>query len=398
MKANPGGLISPDNVIGRDRFIRSVWRTLEQQGVLMVAERRMGKSTIVNKMVAEPQPGTVVLPSDLEAIGTPLEFVERVLSDIADHLGTAIKTTGWIQKIRTALGGVEIGGVLKLPAAAAPDWKICLDRVLGDLADNHRDQRVILIWDELPWMLQKMARDRGEPMVIELLDMLRSQRQRRNNLRMVYTGSIGLHHVISGLTDGGYATPGVNDLRTVELPPLDEGDAIILAGALLEGERLETGDRGAIARQIANQVDCVPYYIHQVIASLADRGARVTADAVDATVLRGLDDPQQPWHLEHYLRRLTSYYGARAGLARAILDLLAEGGPLALSLVHEHLQADFQPENDVSSRIVNGDGTALRDLVHLMQRDHYLERDGRGAWGFRFGLIRRWWRLRLGLV
>jgi hypothetical protein len=32
-----------------------------------------------------------------------------------------------------------------------------------------------------------------------------------------------------------------------------------------------------------------------------------------------------------------------------------------------------------------------------MQRDHYLEQDADGRFGFRFPLIRRWWRLDLGL-
>ena len=47
MRANPGGEISPDEVIGRDDFIDQLWGTLQQQSVLLVSERRFGKTTVI---------------------------------------------------------------------------------------------------------------------------------------------------------------------------------------------------------------------------------------------------------------------------------------------------------------------------------------------------------------
>jgi len=41
MKANPGGQIIPDQVVGRDGLIRDLWETLERQSVLLTAERRI---------------------------------------------------------------------------------------------------------------------------------------------------------------------------------------------------------------------------------------------------------------------------------------------------------------------------------------------------------------------
>ena len=52
MKANPGGFIAPENVIGRDDFIAQLWQVLAQQSVILLAERRIGKSSILNKIVA----------------------------------------------------------------------------------------------------------------------------------------------------------------------------------------------------------------------------------------------------------------------------------------------------------------------------------------------------------
>lgn len=49
MKANPGGEISPSDTVGRDKLINRLWETLAHQSVVLVSERRMGKTTVVKK-------------------------------------------------------------------------------------------------------------------------------------------------------------------------------------------------------------------------------------------------------------------------------------------------------------------------------------------------------------
>jgi hypothetical protein len=53
MRANPGGQIPPSEVVGRDELIERLWQWIETQSLLLCAERRMGKTCIVKKMVAE---------------------------------------------------------------------------------------------------------------------------------------------------------------------------------------------------------------------------------------------------------------------------------------------------------------------------------------------------------
>jgi hypothetical protein len=47
MKANPGGQIDSADIIGRDAVIAELWERLAQQSIVLTAERRMGKTTIV---------------------------------------------------------------------------------------------------------------------------------------------------------------------------------------------------------------------------------------------------------------------------------------------------------------------------------------------------------------
>ncbi len=395
MKANPGGAVSPENVMGRDHLIDRLWATLKHQSLVLVAERRMGKTCIIKKMEAQPPDGTMIRVRDVGGVSSPIEFVERVAEDVEKHLNLFQKTATKTKEFLAFLGGTQIFGV-KLPTTAAPHWKALLERILGDLA-QHSDRQVILCWDELPWMLQKIARSEGETVVMDLLDTLRGLRQTHANLRMIYTGSIGLHHVVTALREEGYVNSPVNDMRTVEVPPLDDGHAEALAKALIQGEGLTSSAPDETAAIIAKRVDAIPFYIHHVVAAMADRGQAATPEIAETIVAEALANAQD-WDLEHFRSRLGAYYGERAEVVRALLDQLAETEPLNLDELHERLKINFSRLGTNAQRMVEGDREALRTLLKLMQRDHYLRQDQDGGYRFRFGLIRRWWRLDQGLA
>lgn len=395
MKANPGGAVSPENVMGRDRLIERLWATLKHQSLVLVAERRMGKTCIIKKMEAQPPNGITIQVRDVGGVSSPIEFVERVAEDVEKHLKLFQKTATKAKEFWASLGGTQILGV-KLPTTAAPHWKALLERILGDLA-QHGDRQVILCWDELPWMLQKIARSEGETVVMDLLDTLRGLRQTHANLRMIYTGSIGLHHVVTALREEGYVNSPVNDMRTVEVPPLDDGHAEALAKALIQGEGLTSSAPDETAAIIAKRVDAIPFYIHHVVAAMADRGQAATPEIAETIVAEALANAQD-WDLEHFRSRLGAYYGERAEVVRALLDQLAETEPLVLDELHERLKLNLSRLGTNAQRMVEGDREALRTLLKLMQRDHYLRQDQDGGYRFRFGLIRRWWRLDQGLA
>ena len=71
MKANPGGYIPPQEVIGRDQLIERLWRILARQSLVLTAERRTGKTSILRKMEAEPPADMLVVFHELENINTP---------------------------------------------------------------------------------------------------------------------------------------------------------------------------------------------------------------------------------------------------------------------------------------------------------------------------------------
>src|SRR6516164_7634610 len=87
MKANPGGQLPIDEILGRDRVIDQLWDVVERNSVVMTAERRIGKTSIVRKMHAQPRQGWVPVLQDLERIHTADEFASAVYEEVDRFLG-----------------------------------------------------------------------------------------------------------------------------------------------------------------------------------------------------------------------------------------------------------------------------------------------------------------------
>lgn len=400
MKANPGGIIAPDEVVGRQALIQSLWRGLENQSVLLVSERRIGKSSIVSKMKAECPDGVLAFYDDLEGVSRPIDFVERVFATVDGHLSRRQKTAHRARAFLKQTHGGEFGG-FKFPAAAEPDWPQLLEKTLQDLVEHQRESRyIVFFWDELPVMVHKIRQSVGEQAAMAVLDVLRAIRQTNSRIRMVYTGSIGLHHVVHALRNAGHASDVTNDMLTVEVDPLAKPDALSLATQLLQGEHIETGDENAVSVAISEAVDRVPYYIHYVIRDLCQPGGQVTPDQVHAVVDQRLADPQDSWHLSHYRVRLNEYYDADliAPLLTILDELALAQAPLTVAELRQRLRSQLTPgDGDAARRILEGDDELLRHALHMLARDHYLHRTVEGAFTFRFPLIARWWRIDRGL-
>lgn len=400
MKANPGGQIDLAEVVGRDELIGQIWDTLEQQSVRMNAERRIGKTTVIRKLCAEPRPGWVPIFQDLERHHAAQEFAQSVHGEVHRYLSLQKRFARRSKELVKALSGSEVGGVVKLPNLFAGTWQDLLNNYIQDLMQKcvQRDERPLFLWDEVPYMLASIRAREGERVAMAVLDSLRTLRQTHGaaGLRMVLTGSIGLHHVIADLKRKDYANAPLNDTYPLEVPPLEAGPAQDLAACLLEGERIGAPCPAETAQAIAGLADGFPFYIHHIVKALklsAAKGADPTL--VEQVVRRQLLDPNDPWELAHYRDRIPVYYGRDAEAAvLGILDGIA-AHPAGTVLSVNALLAEGKASGSLS--FPSGDDRErLLELLRLMEQDHYLARNETG-YCFRFPLLQRWWRLARGL-
>lgn len=382
LKSNPGGRIPVEGIIGRDSLTESAWTALDVQSLLMNAERRIGKTSLLQKMEAEAPPGWFVVSKDLEGIHSAAGFALSIYKDVEAHLSKWKRTARSARQLLTGLGGTEIGGVVKLPAGKETPWKALLTQAVEDLIQEQQESRLVFFWDEVPYMLQAISAREGEPVAMEILDVLRSLRQKHSSFRMVLTGSVGLHHVIASLKEQGHSNAAVNDMYELEVPPLAREDACELARALIAGEELTCESVEETATAIATAADCIPFYVHHIVRQLKLSNSVASPQTVEETVAAQLLDANDPWNLGHYRDRLTTYYPGSEKLVIAILDTLATAS--------EPLKTD-DVLRMVSSTIEFDNRDRLLTFLRLLERDHYLKRSADGyAW--KFPLIARWWR------
>jgi hypothetical protein len=381
MRVNPGGVLAPEDVIGRDRLATYLWHVLETQSVVLTSERRVGKTSLIRKMVDAAGTGHVCFLRDVEGLRSPTEFIERIYEDAQLILSKKDRAGLAFWRLLGRLGGTEIGN-FKVPEIKL-HWKSFLSALFSDIFSEER-RPVIFFWDELPLFLYNVKTSTGERDAMELLDVLRSLRQQYANLRMVFTGSVGIHQVIGSLRKHGYANDPTNDMALIEVPPLDPDDGTHLAKLLLEGEGVKVlDDHLAAGQAISKAAGHIPYYIHYLISRICNSTGEIQAKTVPGCLHDLIADPNDPAHFGYYQSRLTTYYGAaEAELALHALDVLASADrPLSFS----------ELQNLVNHKTPSAKNETFRDVLQLLLKDHYLARDTDGAYRFRYAIVKIWW-------
>jgi len=353
--------------------------------------RRIGKTQIMVKMQAEAPAGWHTVKRDLGGFHTAGEFAARTYSDAAAVLGLKKRTLRGMATMLGKVGGAEIGGVLKLPDGSPAHWKDVLFRTFADIEDemvalekeSGRRERMVFFWDEVPFLLENIAKREGAPVAMEMLDALRAFGQDHDHVRVVLTGSIGLHHLLAELQQKEYSNSPLNRMEHIQPGPLSIEDARKLAASLLIGGGFDCPELAQCAYAVADKVGHVAFYVHRLISRLP-KNTTLTPDKIDECLDREIvSDESDDWDFAHYRRRLKDHYGKNESLAVLVLDTVAIAQPQGFHDIRKVIASQLTGFND---------DEGLRDLLKLLCRDHYLVRTEGGLYSFYLDLIRRWWR------
>jgi hypothetical protein len=368
-----GGIVRPDDVVGRIRDAEAVAASLPHSGAVLVGDRRHGKtslSRVVQQNAARAGALVIATSAERETYG---EFVAALAAELA-RLEPA-----WAQEL-SKLRVTLTAGPLKVErdgrAAAA------LDDLLRRAVERADGRQLVLFIDEVTVLARNL--ERREPGAGDnFLHTLRRFRQEHGGrVATVLSGSIGFHHVS---TD---APSTVNDIQKITVGPIRADHAAYLAECLLLGGRVNPADAHLVASAVAAAAEHVPYYIqHLVAASLASwrtTGALPQPAQVPDLVAAAISDPTDPWDLRHYRDRLAQYYGSDKAAIAKVLDVYAYAdGPITI---------------DDTMMLLRGEGNAIDDrdqLVSFVERlelDHYLVREAH-ADRFASSLVQRAWRM-----
>lgn len=395
MKAAAGAPKSGDAIIGRDAEIANLWRTLENNSILFTAERRVGKSCIIEKMHEHPAEGWVVLKCLVESKRHPSEMVGAIY-DEARRQEVLSRKAGWLSrftKAYEALAGAEAGGWRLPPVERA--WKRLLTLLIEGFAEGSQ-HRVVIVLDEFPHLLSNLADDGHPGLATEILDTLRELRQGHQasgKFRFLFAGSIGLHLVVAELkTRHGYTGNPMNDVAAATLGGMVHDDVDLMCRRYLDEEGIQRLDPERFVTAMRRVTDSLPLYVEYV----CQRFQRVNRTPVSPgdiarEVRQMLADSDVQWFSDAAERIDTRY--KRLDLHRIADEILR------LLCLRRGALAEDQIVADLVQQGLAADSAGVRPAIELLLRDHYLTRSvsrGERRYSFKYEIMRRWWRLNRG--
>lgn len=407
MRNITGTPVDGDNFFGRQAELAELLRLLDDHDILLLGPRRVGKTSIGRRLMAEvqAQKNWLAVEVNVASCNHERELVAklaRALTDAQAHLGLRLlsgvadawkATLGRIQQIKVGVPGVADMAV-QLQAGPAPaEWTVVASELLGLLSQVNT--RWLIYIDELPiflYGLMKNDKTHGTARVRRFLDWFRNdvcQLPAHNQVRWLVSGSVGLdtlaqHH---GMADS------INSLHHTSLREFSPTEALALLQALQADTPLGLDD-DALTEAVREVQWLQPYYLQQVFHHLRHTSPQASGSHRVRAAVQRLAEPGQDNDFHHWEARLDEQLGAAdGGHARALLTLAARqragaSATLLFDLLHSRLPADT-PKEQAHTQFVR-----LRDVLI---RDAYwgrVDMDSPAApahYQFRLEPLRRWW-------
>jgi len=371
-------------------------RIEEGNHILLVAQRRMGKTSLMHELARQVGGRFTCLFVDVQKAATAADAVvelslatrqvkslwgktrdlfANILGQIAENVEeVTINDLGF--KLR---GGLNAG-----------NWSEKGDQLFSILAAS--DKPVLLLMDEVPILVNRLLKNEngevtpdGKKLADQFMSWLRANSiKHQGRVRIILSGSIGLEPV---LNQAGLSA-SLNTFSPFELKPWDEPTA---EGCLNElaaeyGIKFAPGATTEIVKRLGC---CIPHHVQMFFSHIHDRCIRrkrmeFFKDEVDEIYTSEMLSIRGHAELTHYEERLKLVLGEkRFPLASEMLTEAAVSGKLG----KDALAALRKLYPDV------GGSEAQREILQVLEHDGYLRIEN-GEYTFVSRLLRDWWRKR----
>lgn len=387
MKNQVGPPVSGDDFFDRANEQKRLWRYLETDNVLLLAPRRVGKTSLMKRLVDDAgSHGFHGLYITVEDANNEADFVRQLFQavaglekDLAERILGPIEkgSLGSIFKRITKVGALGIN--VEFNPHAEQQWPDLL-KVLGQ-SIQQLQRPCLLAIDELPvFILRLLKKDSSPDKAEQFLHHLRALRQQTPNTRWILAGSIGLDTVSARHN----FSDTINDLRAFnDLGAFDPKTADSFLRKLSADNKLELPDE-CRSRLIERLAWPLPYYLQLIFSKLIDldHPSVITPKEV-GRVFDQLLEPANKGYFDYWRQRLHEELGSPDdGLAISLLNAISKD-PQGVSreTLSQTLARHIAEPAERSQR--------LRYLLDILINDGYLVETER--YRFRFPLLREYW-------
>jgi hypothetical protein len=373
-----------DDFFDREVEQKQMWRRLHTSHVLLLAARRVGKTSLMYKLrdTATAYDFLAVLVSMAPA-QTEMDFVRRLYAAIVEVDGTFVQRAAESQigrlLSRLLPRSVEAAGVsVELQDTGHDAWGDLGRAITSTLSASPR--RWLLMVDEVPIFVLKLLKgEGGRQRAVTFLDWLRDLRQQTTNVRWVLAGSVGL----DALAERHSFTASLNDLEIVHLGAFRAEAADRYVQEL--GQPYGLTLTGEVRARLLQRVGWpIPFFLNLMVSMLLDpndEGVDPDVAAVDLAFDR-LVSYEKRAYFDHWRQRL--YEQLEPGEARQAHGLLDTISADPQGASHDTLRAAWSALGGAE------DERDLHLLLGLLHTDGYIIED-EGRYKHRSPLLRAFW-------
>ena len=378
-----------EDLYGREYELARIWELLEQgEHILMLAPRRVGKTSLMQELRRAPHENWDVLYVDVEGGDGPTHCIATILAALAaePRFRSGFEALPFSSAIKDIFARVSIGVDfdmlrVEIKDAIGREW----DRAAGQLQARltslpGANRKLLIVIDELPVLLAEMLRAGDRREMELLLSRLRQWRQSpelRGRVHTLIGGSIGLE----GVLRRARISATINDLAPFHLDSWERSTAADFLAELCRSRDFHL-DSSAIAQILDLLQDPVPYHVQLFFSALGDasRGdaSRVSPELIERCFSERLAGAGGTAYLDHYTTRL------EVALNEHEYELAGK----ILSLVCRRRTGSAIGELVGS---VESDERTFRSVIRDLEADGYLFREA-DQLAFRSNLLREWWR------
>ncbi len=376
-----------ENFYNRPKIINTIHRRVQNDNLFMAAPRRSGKTSIMKYLQQNPQEGFHFIYATCEEIYHAEDFYKTLLevvlnSDAVKRITKfSAKSKGVIESVVENIKKIGIFGVeLELQSKKS---EFAYYEQFKELCSklNESEEQIVIMIDEFPSAVENIGKATNAQAAVHFLQQNRSIRQNSTNaIRFIYTGSIGLPVLVNKL---GFPE-AINDLNTVNIPPLSDEEAKELVTSLLASFDIKI-ELAALDYLVKKIEWLMPFFIQLSIQELVevydDNPIDINIEMVDLAFQK-MYGRRNSLHLSSYSNRLKDAFVSENEYIKA-KEILA--------YLSEHTTVDkayFFPnkQDEVEQR-------AARYIFDTLEFDGYIFYDENTKhYRFNSPILRNWWK------
>lgn len=370
----------------REVFLTELWAGLKDNNILLVAPRRMGKTSVMYHLLDYPRNNFLVVYLNAENLSTPANFIIHLIQALKEaqpgYFAERLEGKLWSTEF------FELEGTEATKLDWNEHWEEQATQLFGWIKKAR--QPILLALDELPDMFLKIQKKIPEQFE-SFLRWFRSARETSNSpVRWIVAGSTSLVGSLGTVEQEQW----INDFYQLVLPSVDSEEMGSFIKKIFEKNAVDYAGK-VIPRVQELLGKGIPFYLQSLVKELVGRWKLKKEPLMEAMVDEIFEKEflgiRMLGHLQHYHSRIELRYpeNERAGIYDLLSHLAVSKGVDLNDLFARYVKIESKRDNPRKEKQLM---QAFGRLLLLLQIDFYIEDNGERRYDFSCNLLKQWWK------